>query len=87
MKRFFSFLALVLLLVLAACGGNDKVEDQEANSNDKEEVTDKADMKIGLAVNTLNNPFFVELKEVAEETAEEEGIELVVTDSQEDPGK
>lgn len=43
--------------------------------------------KIGLAVSTLNNPFFVTLKEGAEAKAKELGYELVVTDAQDDPAK
>lgn len=76
---------MALILLLAACGGNDG---NNASGNDKNtDAGDKQDMKVGIAVNTLNNPFFVDLKEGAEETAEEEGIDLVVTDSQGDPGK
>jgi len=43
--------------------------------------------KIGLALSTLNNPFFVTLKEGAEAKAKELGYELVVTDAQDDPAK
>jgi ribose transport system substrate-binding protein len=43
--------------------------------------------KIGLAISTLNNPFFVTLKEGAEAKAKELGYELVVTDAQDDPAK
>lgn len=76
---------MALILLLAACGGNDG---NNASGNDKNtDAGDKQDMKVGIAVNTLNNPFFVDLKEGAEETAEEERIDLVVTDSQGDPGK
>ncbi|WP_459848977.1 ribose ABC transporter substrate-binding protein RbsB [Fusibacter bizertensis] len=43
--------------------------------------------KIGLVISTLNNPFFVTLKEGAEEKANEMGAELTVLDSQNDPSK
>ena len=43
--------------------------------------------KIGLVLSTLNNPFFVSLKEGAEAKAKELGYELVVLDSQDDPAK
>jgi len=43
--------------------------------------------KIGLVISTLNNPFFVTLKEGAEAKAKELGYELVVLDSQNDPAK
>lgn len=92
MKKIVGVLALVLVFALAACGGgneSDSAEDTDTNDTEDtgEEATNTEDMKVGIAVNTLNNPFFVDLKEGAEETAKEEGIELVVTDSQGDPGK
>lgn len=43
--------------------------------------------KIGLVISTLNNPFFVTLKDGAEAKAQELGYELVVLDSQNDPAK
>jgi ribose transport system substrate-binding protein len=49
--------------------------------------TSKEAKKIGLIVSTLNNPFFVDLKEGAEAKAKELGYELVVLDSQNDPAK
>ena len=43
--------------------------------------------KIGMVVSTLNNPFFVSMKEGAEKKAKELGYELVVLDSQNDAAK
>ncbi len=43
--------------------------------------------KLALVVSTLNNPFFVTLKEGAEKKAETLGYDLVVLDSQNDPAK
>lgn len=43
--------------------------------------------KIGLVISTLNNPFFVSLKEGAEEKAKELGVDLIVLDSQNDSAK
>ncbi|TDO92193.1 ribose-binding protein [Halanaerobium saccharolyticum] len=42
------------------------------------------DIKIGLAVSTLNNPFFVDLKDGAESMAEEMGVEILTVDAQND---
>ncbi len=42
---------------------------------------------IGLSISTLNNPFFVDLKEGAEQKAAELGIRLIVLDAQNDPGR
>lgn len=46
-----------------------------------------AESTIALVVSTLNNPFFVTLKEGAEEKAAELGYELLVLDSQNDPAR
>ncbi|MFJ1580178.1 substrate-binding domain-containing protein [Streptomyces sp. NPDC088182] len=40
--------------------------------------------KVGLSLSTLNNPFFVQLKAGAEAEAKAEGVELTVTDAQND---
>ncbi|TNI90318.1 substrate-binding domain-containing protein [Aeromonas allosaccharophila] len=46
-----------------------------------------ADQTLAMVVSTLNNPFFVTMKEGAEAKAKELGYELVVLDSQNDPAK
>lgn len=43
--------------------------------------------KVALVVSTLNNPFFVTLKDGAAKKAEELGYELVILDSQNNPAK
>ncbi|MCB2291202.1 ribose ABC transporter substrate-binding protein RbsB [Clostridium sp. CS001] len=43
--------------------------------------------KIGLVLSTLNNPFFVSMKEGAEKKAKELGYEIIVLDSQNDATK
>jgi ribose transport system substrate-binding protein len=42
---------------------------------------------LGLSLSTLNNPFFVTLKEGAEEAAAAAGVELIVVDAQDDSAK
>lgn len=42
---------------------------------------------LGLSLSTLNNPFFVTLRDGAEAAASEAGIELVVVDAQDDPAQ
>ena len=42
---------------------------------------------LGLSLSTLNNPFFVTLKEGAEATAQANGVELIVVDAQDDSAK
>jgi ribose transport system substrate-binding protein len=77
MKKLFSMLmvAVLALGVLTGCA------QKEGSSNTE------GGKKIGLVVSTLNNPFFVSLKEGAEAKAKELGYELVVLDSQNDPSK
>lgn len=80
MKKILSVLVLLLLIVLAACQSDEASESDGSNGGEGE-------IKVGLAMNTLNNPFFVDLKEGAETTAEENNIKLVITDSQGNSGQ
>ncbi|WP_409500926.1 ribose ABC transporter substrate-binding protein RbsB [Mannheimia glucosida] len=50
-------------------------------------ATASAKETIALAVSTLDNPFFVSLKDGAQKKADELGYKLVVLDSQNDPAK
>ncbi len=43
--------------------------------------------KLGLSLSTLDNPFFVTLRDGAQEAADQAGVELIVVDSQNDPAK
>ncbi len=49
--------------------------------------TDLEDIKIGLSVSTLNNPFFVSMKEGVEAEAKANGMDVVVVDAQNDAAK
>jgi ribose transport system substrate-binding protein len=84
MKNLFkgvTFLAL-LMLVLAGCSTKAPGSDKETSKDKKE-----GKVKIGLSVSTLNNPFFVSLKEGAEKEAKAQGAELLVADAQNDSAK
>lgn len=55
-----------------------------------EEVAEEApaavvETRILLALSTLSNPFFVEMRDGAQEAADAAGVELVVVDAQDDP--
>nr|WP_233163391.1 substrate-binding domain-containing protein [Glycomyces salinus] len=63
-------LGAALLLGVTACGS--------AGDGDEDTV------EIGMSVSTLNNPFFVQLRDGAEAKADELGVELTVTDAQND---
>ncbi|MER5177109.1 substrate-binding domain-containing protein [Streptomyces sp. NPDC002896] len=43
-----------------------------------------ANQKLGLSLSTLNNPFFVQIKQGAQEAAKKAGADLTVTDAQND---
>ncbi|MFI0240168.1 substrate-binding domain-containing protein [Streptomyces sp. NPDC016845] len=44
----------------------------------------KKDLKLGMAVSTLNNPFFTEMRAGAQAEAKKQGVKLTVTDAQND---
>ncbi|NGP45130.1 ribose ABC transporter substrate-binding protein RbsB [Bacillaceae bacterium SIJ1] len=48
---------------------------------------DSGDIKFGLSVSTLNNPFFVSLRDGVEKEAAAQGMEVVVVDAQNDAAK
>lgn len=73
-------LALTGALVIAGFTGcGSKTEQGAQGGGDKK--------KIGMVVSTLNNPFFVSMKEGAEKKAKELGYDVVVLDSQNDAAK
>lgn len=74
MKKALTLL-MVAILIIGVFAGCAAPQEEEGTT------------KIGLVVSTLNNPFFVTLKEGAEAKAQELGYELIVLDSQNDPGK
>lgn len=78
MKKSFKVLSVILAMVFvlgsfAGCSGG------------KKEAT--GSKKVGMVISTLNNPFFVTMKEGAEKKAKELGYELIVLDSQNDATK
>lgn len=68
--------SLVLILALGMFGCGSKAPAPE----EKEDTT----ATIGLIVSTLDNPFFVDLKDGAQAKADEMGAKLIVLDSQND---
>ncbi|HLS09260.1 D-ribose ABC transporter substrate-binding protein [Lentibacillus sp.] len=72
----------VLLLVVSACSTESPGSDNGEGSSSEGDSDDS--VKVGLSISTLNNPFFVTLRDGAEAAAEEAGYEIVVTDAQDD---
>lgn len=78
--RLITMMSLVLIF-LSACSLQPP-EWAKPNSGSGE-----GDVKVGLSVSTLNNPFFVSMKEGVEQEAEAQGMEVVVVDAQNDAAK
>lgn len=82
-------IGLVLsLLLLAACTPANTAapegEAPEAEEPAEEAPAGEAVGPLGLSVSTLNNPFFVTLRDGAEAAAGDAGVQLVVVDAQDD---
>jgi ribose transport system substrate-binding protein len=88
MKRKSLFVLVAILSLLATQCGEDatKVPPTEPAATEAP-VPPAAKVTLGLSLSTLNNPFFVTLKEGAEEAAGQAGVELIVVDAQDDPAK
>ncbi|WP_410914510.1 ribose ABC transporter substrate-binding protein RbsB [Priestia filamentosa] len=69
------------LLILAACS----LEPPEWAKPKKKGNLE--DIKIGLSVSTLNNPFFVSLKNGVVKEAKKQGMDVVIVDAQNDSAK
>ncbi|APH03598.1 ribose ABC transporter substrate-binding protein RbsB [Bacillus weihaiensis] len=78
------FFLVLSLAVLVGCSTEPPGASSDKSSN---EGSGDDNVKVGLSISTLNNPFFVTLKEGAEEEAKAKDIELVVVDAQNDSAK
>lgn len=83
-KMIVSLLAIVLFL--SGCGVA-KLDDNE--SKEANQVVEKkpADLKVGLSLSTLNNPFFVSIKEGITRLADRNNTRVVISDAQNDAAK
>lgn len=81
MKKVLLLLMSLSLLILGACSLEPP---QWAKPGKKEKLED---IKIGLSVSTLNNPFFVSLKDGVVNEAKSNGMEVIVVDAQNDTAK
>lgn len=73
-KLIISFLSILLVVTLAAC----VQENGEASTGDSDSI------KIGYSINTLNNPFFVEVSEAAKKASKEAGVSLSIVNANND---
>lgn len=83
MKKLVSLVlsAMLITAVFAGCGN----QTQTTSSTPGEGAKGEQSTKIGLSMNTQTNPFFVDVKDGVQKAADEHGIELFVTDAQDDP--
>lgn len=84
-KLFKGFLFLTLLMVVLAGCSTKAPSSSSVKDSAKEKKDDQ--LKIGLSISTLNNPFFVSLKEGAEKEAKSQGTEIITVDAQNDSAK
>ena len=81
MKRFASaVLASALALGLVACSKQGPESGTASSAADGTPT-------VGLSISTLNNPFFVALRDGAQAEATQQGVQLITVDAQDDPAK
>lgn len=80
MKKIFY--SAIIALAMVACSSNDKGENNTSEGNSSENK-----ITIGLAISTLNNPFFVNLSDGAKAKAKELNVNLDVVNASDDTAK
>ncbi|MEB6169515.1 D-ribose ABC transporter substrate-binding protein [Staphylococcus pseudoxylosus] len=82
MKKLF-ISAIVILLLLAGCSLESPLENNSKDKSDKK----KSEIVIGVSISTLNNPFFVKIKDGIEDEAKKQGVKVKFADAQDDAAK
>lgn len=82
-KKFLLFFGL--LVFAAGCSMDSPTSDNDEDGGDNGDGGE--DAVIGVSISTLNNPFFVTLRDGIEEAAEERGYEVRIVDAQDDSSK
>ena len=80
-------LASLLVFGIAACSKQGPDGAAPAAASAPAAAAADGQLTVGLAVSTLNNPFFVSLRKGAEDEAQKDGIKLITVDAQDDPAK
>ncbi|GIN84328.1 ribose import binding protein RbsB [Heyndrickxia sporothermodurans] len=81
MKKFLVLIMSLTMILLAACSMEPPDWAKPAKKNNLKNI------KIGLSISTLNNPFFVSLKDGVLKEAKSKGMEVIVIDAQNDSAK
>ncbi len=86
MKKFRKLLAVLAIAIFTFTACSIEGQDTKDNSSNtkKEEKAKYGKLKVGVSLSTLNNPFFVSIREGVEEAAKDKGVETVITDAQND---
>jgi ribose transport system substrate-binding protein len=82
--RVAVLVGLVLALAAGACA---PATPAAPSATETPAAAQPQEIVLGLSLSTLNNPFFVTLKEGAERAAAQYGVKLIVVDAQDDPAK
>ncbi|MBP3039195.1 ribose ABC transporter substrate-binding protein RbsB [Bacillaceae bacterium Marseille-Q3522] len=81
MKKLLVIIVALSMIMMTACSMQPPEWAKPSRNKDLD------DIKLGLSVSTLNNPFFVALKDGVEKEAKANGMEVVVIDAQNDSAK
>lgn len=73
-------------LFLTGCGGA-TIEGENTKDDKPVETKKPADLKVGVSLSTLNNPFFVTMKEGINDLAKENKTKTIISDAQNDASK
>lgn len=86
MKKFRKLLAILAIAIFTFTACSIEGQDTKDNSSNtkKEEKAKDGKLKVGVSLSTLNNPFFVSIREGVEEAAKDKDVETVITDAQND---
>ena len=82
MKKIIVLL-LACCVILAGCSLESPVKKDKTGKTNK----NKSDITIGVSISTLNNPFFVTIKDNIEKEVEKQGMKVKVVDARDDSAK
>lgn len=85
MKKWRIMSIVLAIALMVGCSMQSPAE--ETTGEEKEGVKKDENITIGLSVSTLNNPFFVTLRDGAEEAAKKAGVNIDIADAQNDSSK
>lgn len=82
MKKLF-ISAIAMLILLAGCSLESPLEKNDKDKSNKK----KSEVVIGVSISTLNNPFFVKIKDGIEDEAKKQDVKVKFADAQDDAAK